>query len=118
MPVSRSAPRLQPDAAPTASNAPASAEVAWQSPAASSSQPIGFRGRCQASSPPQAANARPIAPLVTVKLPVASAKDIPAASAQPTAAASSASARQHRAAAVSCHRPSRWPVGAVPVMGP
>lgn len=114
MPISRSAPRLQPSRLASASRELAAVEVAWASPAASSSQPIGFFGRCQASSAPQPANASPIAPLVTVKLLVASAKDMRAASANPMAPASSAIASQNRAAATT--RLLRWPVSGSAVM--
>ena len=66
---------------------------------ARNSQPTGLRGRCQASSVPQADSDRPMAPLVTVKLPTAVANEMPPATAKATAAASSAAAGPNRAAA-------------------
>src|ERR1700722_13053623 len=69
-------------------------------PPARNSQPTELRGRCQASSAPQADSVRPMAPSVTVKLPTAEANEMPPASAQATAVASSASASPNTAIAV------------------
>ena len=83
----------------TAPSGAASAAVAYATPPAANSQPIGLRGRCQAKMAPQMPKLIPIAEFVTTKASRASCQDHPATPLRTAAAMTSSRTNTPSAAA-------------------